>query len=190
MTALLFCTSNTEKFATAQLACKHHDITIEQKKIDIEEIQSEDGETILKDKLQKAYQHVKQPLIVTDDTWLIPGLNGFPGPYMKSINHWFTPDDLLRLILPLEDRSIYLIQHLGFTDGTLTKTFSSKVPGTLLREIKGTYGSASHKLISMDGDNGLSIAEIYDKNLNHHNRQAAGVLHEFIAWYKSTKMRI
>jgi XTP/dITP diphosphohydrolase len=186
MKDLIFCTGNAEKFANAQLVCQQHSIALSQQQIDIDEIQSEDGEVIVRDKLQKAYQQVSQPLVVTDDTWLIPGLRGFPGPYMKSINHWFTPDDLLRLTLPLEDRNIFLVQWLGYTDGEITKVFTSRVPATLLKEVRGVYGSASHKLISLKSDNGLSIAEIYDKGLDRADRDAAVVWHNFLEWHQNT----
>ena len=185
MNQLIFCTGNAEKFNNAQLVCQKHGVSLTQHTIDIAEIQSEEGEVIVQDKLQKAYQQIKQPIVVTDDTWIIPGLNGFPGPYMKSINHWFSPEDLLRLTLPLEDRSIHLVQWLGYTDGTTTKIFTSRVPATLLAKIKGNYGSASHKLISLKSDNGLSIAEIYDKGLDRDDRDAAVVWHDFLEWYRA-----
>lgn len=169
--------------ANAKLVCEQNGLSIEQRMLDIPEVQSEDAEEILRDKLYKAYAIVKSPVIVSDDTWEIPALNGFPGPYMKSINHWLSPEDYLRLTRPLEDRTIYLVQHLGFTDGTNVKIFVTKTKGTLLKEARGTYGAANHKLVSLDGDNGLSIAEIYDKGLNQVKRYPAEIWHDFSAWF-------
>lgn len=185
MPTLLFCTGNFEKFSNAKLACEKDGIELLQQSLEIDEIQSEDGDIIVRDKIKKAFADLQKPVVVTDDTWEIPGLNGFPGPYMKSINHWFTPDDLLRLTLPLEDRRAYLTQRLGFTDGKQTKVFTVKIEGQLLKEIRGSYGAASHKLIALDGDNGLSIAEIYDKGLDSSDRRGADIWHEFAEWYKN-----
>lgn len=189
MNPLIFCTGNQEKFANAELVCKSHSIDVVQRRLEIAEIQSENAEEILQDKLAKAYDLIGQPVLVSDDSWEIPDLKGFPGPYMKSINTWFKPEDYLRLTLPLEDRSIYLVQWLGFTDGTEVKTFQLRTKGTLLREIKGEYGAANHKLVTMDGDNGKSIAEIYDQGLNRDDRAVSQNWHEFARWYKSANAR-
>jgi hypothetical protein len=104
---------------------------------------------------------------------------------MKSINTWFSPEDYLRLTLPLKDRSIYLVQWIGYTDGTIVRTFEFKTKGTLLKEIKGNYGSANHKLVSMDGDSGKSIAEIYDQGLNREDRAVSRNWHEFAKWFST-----
>lgn len=185
MNKLVFCSGNVEKFSNARLVCELYGIDLEQAELSIDEIQSEDGDKIISDKLDKAYAILKKPVIVSDDSWEISGLNGFPGPYMKSINHWFTTQDLLNLTSQLEDRSVYLIQRLGFKNENVTKFFTSKTKGTILRQSRGEYGVASHKLISMDGDNGLTIAEVYDKGLDTVEREIAGSWHEFIEWYKN-----
>lgn len=187
MNKLVFCSGNVEKFSNARLVCELYGIELEQAKLSIDEIQSEDGDAIIADKLDKAYAILKKPVIVSDDSWEISGLNGFPGPYMKSINHWFTAQDLLRLTSQLEDRSVFLIQRLGFKDGNISKIFTNKTKGTLLKEIKGEYGVASHKLISMGGDNGLTISEVYDKGLDKAEREIGGNWHELIAWYKNNQ---
>ena len=151
--------------------------------LEIDEIQSEDAEKIVLDKLSKAFAVLQKTVVVTDDSWNIPALNGFPGPYMKSINHWFTPEDYLRLTIELEDRSINLVQWLGYTDGTITKVFKHTTKGELLKEIKGQYGNSNHKLVSIEGDNGLSVAEVYDKGVNNSERAAAVIWVEFMEWY-------
>lgn len=177
-----FCTGNIEKFNNAHIACAEYGIELRQRPLDIAEIQSEDAQNIVRDKLQKAYEAVRLPLVVTDDSWEIPGLSGFPGPYMKFINHWFKPEDFLHLTQHLQDRDVYLVQYLGYTNGAETKVFVWKTHGTLLTSVRGTYGAASHKLISLDGDNGLSIAEIYDQGLNDSKRAAAHVWQDFAHW--------
>lgn len=186
MKKLVFCSGNVEKFSNARLVCEQYGIELEQAKLSIDEIQSEDGDKIIADKLDKAYAILKKPVIVSDDSWEISGLNGFPGPYMKSINHWFTPEDFLRLTLPLENRCVYLVQRLGFKNGNVSKIFTRKTKGTILKEIRGKYGVTSHKLISMDGDNGLTIAEIYEKGLDKAEREISENWHEFIDWYSKT----
>ena len=92
---LLCATSNPRKFAIGKRAFSRFDITLQKVAIDIDEIQGEDPEVILRDKAVKAYEIVRQPVLVSDDSWSIPALGGFPGAYMKSMNVWFKPEDFL-----------------------------------------------------------------------------------------------
>ncbi len=170
---------------TAQHVCERHGINLAQKKLDIIEIQSEDPETVARDKAAKAYTAIQRPVIITDDSWAFLGLKGFPGPYMHSINEWFTPEDFLRLTLMLQDRRIVLTQCLVYDDGEQQKVFISKTEGKLLKEIRGTSAYPSHTIMALQGDNGLSIAEAYARTANKSTRASAQVWHDFIAWVKS-----
>lgn len=113
MNQLLFVTSNELKFIHAQHMLEQFGITLTRQHFDLQELQSESGEEIARHKAEQAYAEFKQPLVVNDDSWSIPGLNGFPGPYMKSINHWLTNEDFLNLTRPLKDRRIILQQQLA-----------------------------------------------------------------------------
>jgi inosine/xanthosine triphosphate pyrophosphatase family protein len=92
-----FVTSNSHKVTTARAVCQKYGLTFIHKTMDLVEIQAETGEPIALNKVKQAYMAVKAPVVVTDDSWFIPGLMGFPGPYMKYINGWFEPEDFLRL---------------------------------------------------------------------------------------------
>jgi non-canonical purine NTP pyrophosphatase (RdgB/HAM1 family) len=184
MNQLIFSTGNDSKYTTAKEVCNKHGIELTQSALEIDEIQGEDAEKIVIDKVNKAYELVKQPVIVSDDTWLITALNGFPGSYMKSMNHWFKPQDFINLTQSLSDRSIYLVGYLAYRDGEQIKLFYQKREGILLKEPKGQHEPASHKVISMVGDNGLSIAEVYDKGLARSERDVAKIWHEFAEWFK------
>lgn len=148
---------------TAHLVLSRYGVELTQQDIDIDEIQSEDPQHILKDKVAKAYELLKKPVLVSDDCWEIVGLKGFPRPYMKSINSWFTPQDMLRLTSGLKDRTIYLIQNVAFQDKDGVMTFTKKIPGLLLKEIKGSIGKANERTTSITPD-GKSISEVYESN--------------------------
>lgn len=180
---LIFSTGNDEKFLTAKHVCDLFEIDLEQKDIDIAEIQEEDPEKVALDKALKAFELVRQPVVVTDDSWAFSGLRGFPGVYMHSINEWFAPEDFLRLIGPLEDRKVTLTQYLVFTDGKKQKIFTKKTNGTLLTEIRGKSKHPSHTIISLDGDGGQSIAEAYERASDKSTRRSAQIWHKFAEWY-------
>lgn len=187
MKRLVFSTGNTNKFEVAKLICERKGIELLQRVLDIDEIQSEDAERIIIDKAVKAFALLKKPVVVSDDCWEIPGLNGFPGPYMKSINGWFTPEDLLRLTLPLANRRVYLTQRIAYKDFDSQKTFQIKTKGMIQKEVRGKQSYPNQKLMSMDGDNGLTIAEVYDRysNPERTNRDVAQIWHQFTDWYNA-----
>tara|TARA_Y100000389_G_scaffold137202_1_gene134782 strand:- start:138 stop:671 length:534 start_codon:yes stop_codon:yes gene_type:complete len=60
------------------------DFTINNVKIELEEIQSTDVRKVVGHKLQQAYSILKKPLLVEDTGIHIKSLNGFPGALVKS----------------------------------------------------------------------------------------------------------
>lgn len=159
MTTLLCVTGNSDKFSVGAAWFAKFDVTLEQVITDIDEIQGEDPELIIRDKAAKAFAATGKPVVVTDDSWDIPALNGFPGAYMKSLNHWFTVNDFLRLTKDLEDRRIILRQFVAYQDEFECVVFSKDIPATMLKEPHGKTGPPITQLISFDVDNGKTISE-------------------------------
>lgn len=184
MPELIFVTGNTQKFDVAVKVFAAYGVRLHQTKLDIDEIQGEDPERIIIDKLNKAYAATQKPVIVNDDSWSFEGLGGFPGPYMKSIVHWFTPEDFLHLTLPLANRRVILTQWLGYQDANVQKLFRFAYNGTVLTELRGTSGLSLHKIISMPGDRGSSIAESYDNGVDTTTREVAKGWRHLAEWYK------
>lgn len=183
MKQLVFSTGNSDKYTNAQDICDLYKIQLVQNTLEIDEIQGEDPEKIVTDKVNKAYDLVKKPVIVSDDSWEIPGLNGFPGAYMKSINHWFTPEDMINLTRSLTDRRIFTIGYLAYKDENGVKVFSQKKEGYLLTEPRGKTEPTSRKVISMLCDEGLSIAEVYDSGSDRRGRDVVDIWREFAEWF-------
>lgn len=189
MKPILFATGNSEKIAMAKNICDREKILIEPIKLEIDEIQGEDPEMIVRDKVIKAYEITKRPTIVSDDSWCIPALNGFPGAYMKSINEWFEPEDFLRLMHGIEDRRVVCQQYLAYMDGDLIKIFKNEIPGKFILEARGVNKkSPNMSVIVLDADNGKTIAEVFEQGedvVAERYRNTRDVWHEFIEWYKS-----
>lgn len=185
MKSLAYVTGNAFKFRQAAVTCKPFGVQLEQLELDIVEIQAETGEEIARDKATKAYAMLKKPLVVSDDSWMIPGLNNFPGPYMKQINEWFSVQDWLNLTRSLTDRSIILRQIVVYQDETEQFVFSVDIPGTLLTEARGTSPYPHTTITSFDGGK-YTNAEYHEKGESaaaaHHNPW-----HEFAHWYGRTE---
>lgn len=189
MKSIYFATSNQEKIQIAQTVCSEAGFTVHPVTLDIDEIQGEDPEVIVRDKAQRAFEQLGMPVVVSDDTWDIPSLNGFPGAYMKSINYWFTPDDFLRLMKGVEDRKIILHQYLAYTDGSVTEVFKNDIPGQIISEARGNNEKSPNMTVTvLDSDNGRTIAEVFEQGedaviARYKNRPDAW--HGFVAWYKN-----
>lgn len=178
-----FITTNDNKFQTAQAVCKQFGITLRRKQLDIEEIQAEDGLIIAKRKAEDAFRQHPHPLVITDDSWSIPGLRGFPGPYMKSMNGWLTTADYLRLILPLTDRRIILRQIVVYQDSGQQRVFVDDIEGILLTKARGSSPYTHFAITSFDGGK-HSAAEI---NMSGHSAivQHHTAWHDFSEWLNS-----
>jgi len=188
MKTILFATSNKEKIQIAETVCGEANITVKAVAIDIDEIQGEDPEIIVRDKAHRAYEQLGMPVVVSDDTWDIRALRGFPGAYMKSINYWFKAEDFLRLMHGVKDRHITLHQYLAFTDGNVTEVFKNDIEGQIINQARGkNEKSPNMTVIVLDSDNGKTIAEVFEQGAHaviarYKNRPDAW--HGFVEWYK------
>jgi XTP/dITP diphosphohydrolase len=183
MSDFTFVTSNDHKVRTAQTVCRDFGLTLERKNMDLLEIQSDSGEEIARFKVEQAYQAVQAPVAVTDDNWLIPGLNGFPGPYMKYINQWLKPEDFLNLTRSLEDRRIIMRHIIAYKDNFREKLFSVDIEAIILKQIQGSSVIPHFAVISFDGG-GESAAEAETTGTSVvANRPNAW--HEFCSWFNN-----
>jgi len=148
--------------------------------INLLEIQSDNGEAIARHKAAAAFKALQTPLVVSDDSWSIPGLNGFPGPYMKYINEWFTPADFLRLTVDLEDRRIILRQEVVYQDAAEQVAFAVDTACLLLKELRGNSKYSHLTITSIDGQQSLAEIGVAGGSGLAGTRS---VWHEFCAWW-------
>ena len=186
MREVTFVTGNLYKFDIAFHTLRKHGIKVTRAEAEIDEIQGEDEVIIAKDKAQKIYDKLQKPILVNDDSWSIPGLNGFPGPYMKSMNHWLTAEDFLRLTKPLKDRRVYLIQVSIYQDETGQTVFRKELPGVLLDNVSKFPGTPNAKITSLTKD-GLSIAEVRSMSMKQLAHELDSVWNDVAEWLKEKK---
>jgi len=147
-----FVTSNDHKVMTAQAVCDAFGVTFSRKHLDLVEIQADNGEAIGRHKAEQAFDICHTPVVISDDSWIIPGLNGFPGPYMKYMNEWLTAEDFQRLTSQLENRRIILHQVVVYKDAQHEQLFTADLEGVLLEEVRGKHPLFAHFAItSLDG---------------------------------------
>lgn len=189
MKQILFSTGNTQKLLMGQTICNEYDISLKQKNLEIDEVQSEDALYVAQKKAEAAYSIAQQPIVISGDSWAFLGLNGFPGTYAKSVNHWLNPEDLLRLMDGITDRRLLFTQILVYQDESQQRLFKKETLGTTLHEARGKSGATTQKIVSFEKDGKTSIAERLDNGNYFSGSDTLQVWHDFAKWY-STKEKL
>lgn len=163
MKKILFITGNKRKMQQANTCLEPLGIRVEQKDIDIDEIQSHEPIDIAIAKAEAAFAAVNKPLVICDHFWSVNALKGFPGGYMKDINLWFEAEDWLALMKNKRDRSVLLTEIVVYIDELETKQFIAEFPGHIIHEVRG-IGHVSGERVTVfdDGDETKTIAEHID----------------------------
>lgn len=172
MKTIIFATGNERKMGEARLGCGIFNISVEQVKLDLKEIQSLNPTEISKNKAESAFEIIHKPLVVTDTFWNIPSLNGFPGAYMKDISIWFTSADFLNLMKGKTDRRVSFTESITYIDEKRSKIFSKEYQGLITESPRGTGNSIEN------------VAEFAGVTLGE-RRQQGGYSHkpEDYIWY-------
>lgn len=179
---LYFVTGNKHKVTSAALVPDTFHIPFVMKDISLTEIQSSSMEEITQRKGEEAFRIIPKPLVVKDDGWYITALNGFPGPYMRYINEWFTEKDFLNLLQDKPTREIIFCEVVCYIDKTQTKLFLNKLRARLRTEPIGN-GSPFTRLVTFREDN-KSMAECENKKIPFYEEKS--VWDMFASWYKKT----
>lgn len=124
--SLTFFTTNQSKLRAAQRCLNPHGIDVDGRSDALYEIQADDVELIAQHKAAQAYARAGRPVIVEDSGLFIDALNGFPGPYLKTVMTTVGSSGLLRLLDGRDDRSCTLRSALVLQlSSTETVTFTS-----------------------------------------------------------------
>jgi XTP/dITP diphosphohydrolase len=131
-TTLIFVTGNRYKFEVAQAALHNTGIVLAQERLAVPELQSNSVQEIAEYSAQWVSQRLDQPFIVQDAGFYIDALNGFPGPFIKYVNQWFSVEDLLRLMHDKPYRHITIHDCLVYgRPGAVPVTFLGSYQGTI-----------------------------------------------------------
>jgi len=161
MKEILFATGNSRKIEEASKTLKAFNVTVNPIKIDIDEIQHQDSSEITKAKARAAYEITHKPVVVSDTSWEIPALGGFPGGYMKDISAWFNAKDWLSIMARHENKTIYCHEHLAYFDGKDLQHFVSTYKGFFINEVRGIADDRESidQVVILYGD--LTLAEYH-----------------------------
>ncbi len=135
---LIFVTGNQRKLEQARMILAKYPINLTNQKIETPEIQHTDCQKVAEFSAKYASDHLGKSVVVTDAAYYIEALNGFPGPFIKFINQWFTPQDLLNLMSGKENRTVYSPVCVTYCEpGKDPVSFIARNSGKLAIEAQG-----------------------------------------------------
>jgi XTP/dITP diphosphohydrolase len=180
---ITFVSTNLRKIAQVKQMSEEFGIPVAYTQLDTDEIQHDDPVVISADKARKAYQQLQRPVIVNDDSWLIPALNNFPGAYMKYVSSWLTSDDFLNLIAPYPNRTAILYRVTCYKDAQVEKLFTSQLTGHFVDRAYAPKKEKflSHTLVITLRNDEKTVAQAWEEGL--HGADRDDIWTQFAHWY-------
>jgi XTP/dITP diphosphohydrolase len=178
---LYFASSNENKFLEIEnLLEKEKGIKIHFSKIILKEIQSESIIEVAEDKVKKAFNMIKKPVIVEDDGLFIKDLNGFPGIYASFVFKTIGNKGILSLLKDNENRKASFTSIFSFFDGKTIESFSGETTGYITTKILPEGWGFDPIFKPENEDKTYGQIDILKKNKISHRSKA---LRKFLEWY-------
>lgn len=103
----------------------------------IEELQTEDVDRLVRDKLVKAFEAIGRPLFVEHTGLYLSGLNGLPAGLTQIFWDKLEANRFVDLVAGLGDARVTAKTVLGYCDGREIHLFQGAVTGTVPRKPAG-----------------------------------------------------
>lgn len=134
---LYLITSNPSKYQEIKKVLSSSHIKVKRLDIDIPEIKSLDPQTVITDKIQKAFAIIKKPVMVDDTGIFFHGYKNFPGTISRFVFLTLGFKGIFKLIT--HHQPAVLKSYVGYLDKTLKKPkiFIGICRGKLIKKIKG-----------------------------------------------------
>jgi XTP/dITP diphosphohydrolase len=104
----------------------------------LEELQTEDVESLVRDKLAKAFETIGRPLFVEHTGLYLSGLNGLPAGLTQIFWDRLQADRFADLVAGLGDAKVTAKTILGYCDGHKIHLFEGAIDGTVPRTPAGS----------------------------------------------------
>lgn len=177
MEQIIFITGNLGKLQEVQ---RYLGVTLEHISLDLSEIQSLDLQEIVRDKTSRAYDKVRQPVLVEDVSFVFHALGKLPGPLIKWFEKELKNEGLCRL-LDGKDRSCTATVCYGYHDGKEIHIFDGSMHGSVADHELGTNSFGWAPIFIPDGYN-RTYAELSSEEQSKvaMRRIALKKLHDFL----------
>jgi inosine triphosphate pyrophosphatase len=175
---IYFVTGNKDKLREARSMWSE----IEGIEIDLDEIQEMDGKKIIEAKLKEA---IKQkpgiPLIVEDQSLMIDGMNGLPGPFIKWFVKSMSLEGMAKLAESMGNKSCEARTIIGYADKLgVINYFEATIKGKIVSP-RGSIGWGWDYIFQPDGyDKTFAEMTMEEKNELSMRRMAIEKLRKFV----------
>lgn len=130
-----FVTNNEHKLKEVQSLLTHAEVIAA--KLKIEEIQTNNVEKLVEDKLLKAFKKVGRPVFVEHTGLYISSLNDFPGGLTQIFWDKLQADKFAELLGTCKDAKAIAKTTIGYCDGKKMFLFNGEVSGNIASEPRG-----------------------------------------------------
>jgi non-canonical purine NTP pyrophosphatase (RdgB/HAM1 family) len=135
MEKIVFVTSNQGKVDELS---RYLGMQFEHVSLELPEIQSLNIDEIVKDKVTRAYDKLKRPVLVEDVSFVFNSLGKLPGPLIKWFSMELGTNGLCRMLDSFSDRSCEGIVCYGYHDGKEVKLAKGTMKGSISMSPRGS----------------------------------------------------
>ena len=137
---LRFLTRNPGKFRELSELVDPSKYRLLQDETEIHELQTEDMNALIRDKVLKAFDRIRRPLIVDHTGLRFALLNGFPGGLTSVFYDKLRPEGIASLIGKSSNPMVIAVTLLAYCDGCKIHTFEGQADGTVADKPRGDEG--------------------------------------------------
>ncbi|EOI0111676.1 non-canonical purine NTP pyrophosphatase [Vibrio cholerae] len=159
---LRFITKNDHKVDEVNKLLEGVGVDVVAAKHSINEIQTDDVDLLVKDKLLKAFKIVGRPVFVEHTGLYIDNLNEFPGGLTQIFWDKLEADKFSTLFGTGDNTKVIAKTIIGYCDSMKIHTFKGEIRGTIAPEPKGDRSFQWDCIFIPDGES-LTFSEMGDK---------------------------
>lgn len=179
-----FLSGNPHKLREAQAILGRVDIDVIPLSVKIEELQTDDTDHLVRDKVLRAFAKVGRPLFVEHTGLYVASLNGLPGGLTQVFWDTLEADRFSDLLGKAPDPSVTARTVIGYCDGRTVELFRGEVHGRVADSPRGNRDFQWDCVFIPDGS-AYTFAEMGDKKHEISMRRKA--LDEFAAALKARR---
>lgn len=162
---LRFLTKNDGKFRELSELIDPSKHKLVQDKTEIHELQIESMSVLVRDKVLKAFERIRRPLVVDHTSLHFELLNGFPGGLTSVFYDKLNPKGIAELIGQSKNPSVKAATLIGYCDGRKIHLFEGVIKGIVSKEPRGTEGFQWDTIFVPEGYD-KTFAELGNKKKN------------------------
>ncbi|MBU0496350.1 MAG: hypothetical protein KKG04_00145 [Candidatus Thermoplasmatota archaeon] len=183
---LVVVTGNTTKFKEIAKILERHQIAVIRVDFDIAEIRDQDLESVVVDKVKKAYSQVCGPVVVDDSGIFFDEYNQFPGSFTKFLFQSVGYNGIFKLVS--EGSPAHFHSYVAYFDDLLNKpvVFQGEYPGKIIEDFKRDQENEmpyAPMFIPFDSDKPMALMTSEERKNDHRHK----AFDAFAEWYKEYK---